>query len=148
LLPLYLATYQDQVNAVRMAATRCLQPLAKSLGNAWVRSKLVPKLAELYNAEGSSYLQRITVLYGIKNVSTRVDHAEVAGDFTGIALRALRDDVPNVRFVGAQLLAEAIAAGVFDRSRIASDIRPALSALTSDADPDVKYFASVALAAC
>jgi hypothetical protein len=44
LLPLYLATYQDQVNAVRMAATRCLQPLARHLGASWVRSRLVPKL--------------------------------------------------------------------------------------------------------
>jgi hypothetical protein len=56
-MPMLTAAYQDQVNAVRMSATRTLQPLARVLGLPWVRAKLLPKLVELYNAEGSSYLQ-------------------------------------------------------------------------------------------
>jgi len=71
LLELYLGTYGDQVNAVRMAATRCLEPLARVLGAAWVRASIVPRLTELYRAKDSSYLQRITVLYAVHNLSVR-----------------------------------------------------------------------------
>lgn len=148
LLPLFLATYQDQVNAVRMAATRGLQPLAKHLGNAWVRTKLVPKLHELYTAEGSSYLQRITVLYGVQNISTHADHAELAAELLPLLLRATRDPVANVRFVATQIVREAIIAGVYDKGRIVGEIKPALTPLLADTDVDVKYFAGLALAAC
>jgi serine/threonine-protein phosphatase 2A regulatory subunit A len=146
LLPLYLSTYQDQVNAVRMAATRCLQPLARHLGTAWVKAKLVPKLQELFTADGSSYLMRITVLYGVRDLSVHADLADVATDLLPLLLRATRDDVPNVRFVASQTLQDSV--GVYDKSRVANEVRPALSALRNDPDADVKYFASVALERC
>jgi serine/threonine-protein phosphatase 2A regulatory subunit A len=146
LLPLYLSTYQDQVNAVRMAATRCLEPLARHLGAGWVKAKLVPKLQELFAAEGSSYLQRITVLYGVRDLSVHADLAEVATDLLPLLLRATRDDVPNVRFVASQILQDS--AGVYDKARLSAEVRPALAALRNDPDADVKYFASVALERC
>jgi serine/threonine-protein phosphatase 2A regulatory subunit A len=146
LLPLYLSTYQDQVNAVRMAATKCLQPLGQCFGSAWVRAKLVPKLTELFTVEGSSYLQRITVLYGVRDLAVHASMSEVSTELLPLLLQALRDDVPNVRFVAAQIIQDAVA--VLDKSRVTSDIRPALTALLNDADNDVKYFATVALEHC
>ena len=143
LLPLYLGTYQDQVNAVRMAATKCLEPLARCLGGEWVRAHLVPRLRELFTDEGSSYLQRITVLYGVRDLSQHADLADCAEDLLPLLLRALRDDVPNVRFVAAQVLREAL--HVYSRERVAADVQPALAALAADADPDVRYFAQTAL---
>ena len=145
LLPLYMNTYQDQVNAVRMAATKCLHDLAKSLGATWVRIKLVPRLHELYFAEASSYLQRITVLYGIKDIAAAPAFAEVTADLIPVLARALKDDVPNVRFVACQILAEAFAAGVIERSKASLELRPSLDALAADSDPDVKFFAARAL---
>jgi len=148
LVPQYLATYQDQVNAVRMAATQCLQPLASTLGGDWVRAKLVPRLVALYDAEGSSYLQRITVLYGVRDLAKAADHADVGTELLlSLLLRALRDPVANVRFVAAQILEAA--APVAPPLLVAAQVRPALAELThSDPDADVRYFAAKALEHC
>lgn len=148
LLSLYMKTYTDQVNAVRMAATRCLEPLARNLGAGWVRSRLLPRLQELYTADGASYLQRITVLYGIRDLSVHPDLAEVAEDLLPMLLGALRDPVPNVRFVTTQILQEAMSAHVYPKQRVYNDVQPALQGLAgADTDVDVKYFAQVALEA-
>jgi hypothetical protein len=108
----------------------------------------VPKLQELYFADASSYLQRITVLYGIRDMASSPAFADVTNDLLPLLLRSLRDAVPNVRFVGSQILGDAIACGAFDRSRVISDVRPALEALKSDSDPDVRYFSTIALERC
>jgi hypothetical protein len=148
LFSLYLSTYQDQVNAVRMSATRSLQPLARTLGGAWVVGKLLPKLSDMYSTDGSSYLQRITVLYGLRELSVHKDLADIAGHVLPIVLRGLSDAVPNVRFVAAQILQQGLDAGVYDKARISADIKPALEMLKSDTDSDVKHFAGVAMQHC
>ena len=143
LLPMLIAAYQDQVNSVRMAATRTLQPLARVLGLPWVRAKLLPQLVELYNAQGSSYLQRITVLYGIRDLSMHPDLVDLAHELLPLVLRGLADAVPNVRFVAAQVIQDALP--VFDRAKVAASIKPALATAAENADSDVRYFAAVAL---
>jgi serine/threonine-protein phosphatase 2A regulatory subunit A len=65
LLSIYLSSYHDQVNAVRLAATRQLQPITTCLGVDWCVAKLVPKLREFYNS-GANYQQRITILYAVQ----------------------------------------------------------------------------------
>lgn len=137
-----IAAYQDQVNSVRMAATRTLQPLARVLGLPWVRAKLLPKLVELYNADGSSYLQRITVLYGVRDLSMHADLVDLAHELLPLVLRGLADPVPNVRFVAAQVIQDSLP--VLDRARVAT-VKPALATAAENADSDVRYFASVAL---
>jgi hypothetical protein len=147
-LPLYLNTYQDQVNAVRMAATKNLKPLATRLGAAWARSRLVPKLRELYSVRDASYLQRITVLYGIKDLAVSPDTRDAANDVLDLLVAGLRDSVPNVRFIAAQIVREALEAKVYDATRVAGEIRPALVDMQRDADQDVRHFATEALARC
>lgn len=129
-----------------MAATRCLEPLTRNLGNSWVKSRLVPKLLELYRVEGSSYLQRITVLYGIRDLSVHADLRDVAEEFLPLLLtEALKDPVPNVRFVASHVLQDAVAAKAYSAAKITTDVLPALTALSaSDSDTDVRYFAHVA----
>jgi len=87
LMDLYLGTYGDQVNAVRMAATRCLEPLARVLGAEWVRASIVPRLTDLYHSKDSSYLQRITVLYAVRNLSVRQPQ-QAGGASAGASARA------------------------------------------------------------
>jgi serine/threonine-protein phosphatase 2A regulatory subunit A len=144
LLPLYLNAYSDHVNSVRMAATRVLQPLARTLGLSWTRSRLMPRLSEQYNTVQSSYLSRITVLYGLKELCVP-DLADLVADMLPLLTgSSIRDPVPNVRFVAAQVLQEA--AQVLDRARVRDEVRPALlRASTGDADLDVRFFASSAL---
>lgn len=142
LLNIYFATYKDQVNAVRVAATQSLQPLARTLGGDWVRSKLIPRLVTLYDANGSSYLQRITVLYGVQDLLAApelVGHP-LGADLLTLLLRALNDNVANVRFVAAQVLENS--AGVAPAAMVSVEARPALSELAhSDPDADVRFFA-------
>lgn len=120
LLNLYLSTYHDQVNSVRMAATRVMQPLSSELGAGWCAAKLVPKLRELFDSDGN-YLQRITVLYGIKYLFCSEEMAALATDLLPIVLRAASDSVPNVRFVAAKVLADGIS--ILDAGRIATEIK-------------------------
>lgn len=173
LLPRYLHTYQDQVNAVRMAATRTLRPLAMQLGGAWVREKLVPRLRDLYTQREASYLQRITVLYGVRNLAAPLvsipgssaaalaavpgsigtaegaaEAREAANDALDLLINGLHDAVPNVRFIAAQILRDALAAKAFSGSRISAEIKPALSAVVADADQDVRFFVGEALKLC
>jgi len=145
LLPLYLASYEDQVNAVRMTATGRMHDIATCLGSGWVREKLIPRLQALYATDGSSYLQRITVLYGVKDLAASPAFADVAADCLPMLLTALRDEVPNVRFVAARILGDAIGAGVYPPGRVAGEIKPAIEPLKADSDPDVKHFATLAL---
>ncbi len=90
-------------------------------------------------------LQRITVLYGIRDLSVHPDMAELAHELLPLVLRGLQDTVPNVRFVAAQVIQDALP--ILDRSKVNSVIKPALAALADVAagDLDVQYFASVAL---
>lgn len=168
LLPLLLTLLQDQVNAVRMSATGILGSLGAPdcLGPAWMRAKVLPHLGELYAAEGGSYLQRITVLYALRELLT----ASVAGsrgssntaggddgaasssssvssviapDALPLLTSALRDEVPNVRFVAVQICEDASAALAPCRESLG----PLIAELASkDGDSDVKFFASRALA--
>jgi hypothetical protein len=153
-LNLYLSTYQDQVNAVRMAATKNLKPLTQRLGGGWARTKLLPRLRELYAVRDASYLQRITVLYGVRDIATTPsslasgDLKDLPNDVLDLLIAGCRDAVPNVRFIAAQVLKEALEAKVYDATRVSNEIRPALEELTRDSDQDVRFFAGEALLRC
>jgi hypothetical protein len=57
------------------------------------------------------------------------------------------DAVPNLRFNVAKA-AEALLPSLADPALIATQMRPALTALTGDRDDDVRFYARRALAAC
>ena len=147
LLPLFLSCFQDQVHAVRMTATRCLEPLSRSCGDALVQSAFLPRLLEIFFAEGSSYLQRVTVLYGLRELCTSPGGASsaVVDSALPVLLRATQDPVPNVRAVAACVLGDVVAASAVPPARVTGDVRDALTALAADPDPDARYAAQVAL---
>lgn len=162
-MTLFLSTYVDQVHAVRMAGTRATQALSLAFGPEWCTSTLVPHLQGLFTAEGASYLQRLTVLHALGDLLLPVS-AEggvnkpgcvpgsplqtLAEEVLPMLLSALQDPVPNVRFVAAQVLKQALLVGVYTPARVQVDILPALStAADGDRDQDVRYFAQVAVEA-
>ena len=145
---LYLAFFTDSVSAVRLAASRALVPLGSQLGAAWVRAKLLPRLRDLFAQRDGSYLQRITVLYALKDLVVAPDSRDAANDVLDMVVTALGDSVPNVRLVAAGVLRGALEGGVYDSARVGREVRPALQALAPDADPDVRVLAAELLAAC
>lgn len=151
LLPLLLTLLQDQVHAVRMGATGVLARLGAPgcLGPEWMRAKVLPHLAALFHSEGGSYLQRITVLYALRELL-----AAAAGDAAGggagdmardaslLIAEGLRDDVPNVRFVAAQI-AEESAGALGAAGPAAGELGAAVRRLAaSDPDGDVRFYAA------
>jgi len=144
LLPLFLSCFQDQVHAVRMTATRCLEPLVRTCGEECALKSFLPRLIEHYSSEGSSYLQRVTVVYALRELACCAFPA-IVDVALPVLLRATRDPVPNVRTVAAGVLGESITAKVIPRARIVGDVRAALTALTSDSDADVRFAAGIAL---
>ncbi len=142
LLELYLGTYGDQVNAVRMAATRCLEPLARVLGPAWVRASIVPRLTELYRAKDSSYLQRITVLYAVRNLSVRQLGAGAAGRAGGGGGVVV---VSAAAAFGAGEPAAVLAAPV-DLREVAEDLLGLLLEAPRDPVPNVRFVSMQVLA--
>lgn len=143
LLKLYVGTYDDHVSSVRMAATRSLQAIARALGVTWFRSRMIPQLLSLYNADRSSYLRRITILYGIRELCSARDMSELSDDVMPLLIQGLRDPVPNVRFVAAQVVGDASIC--LDKTRMNNELRPLLNSCMSDADQDVRFYASYAL---
>lgn len=131
-----------------MAATRHLVPLATQLGAAWARAKLVPRLRELFYTRDGSYLQRITVLYSLKDVVVAPDASDVANDVLDMLVAGLRDPVPNVRLVAAAVVLGALERGVYDAARVGREIRPAVEAMLGDADMDVRGLAPQMAALC
>ena len=125
-----------------MAASRHLVLLAARLGAGWARAKLLPRLRDLFSARDGSYLQRITVLYALKDFILAPDAGDAANDVLDLLVAGLRDAVPNVRLVAAAAVRGALAGGVFDGARVAREVRPALEALLADADLDVRAAAT------
>lgn len=127
-----------------MTATRCVEQLALCLGEEWASTHLLPRLQELFSADGSPYLQRITALLGLRALCVP-GAAGVAADVLPLVLKATRDNVPNVRAVAANVLGAVGAAGAFAPAKVADDVRPALAALAADADSDARFAAELAL---
>ena len=139
LLPLYVGYFQDQVHAVRMTATRCLEQLALNMGEEWIVQHVVPSLLELFSAVGSPYLQRITALVGLRALCVPGASA-TTGLALPIFLTACSDNVPNVRAVAATVLGIVGAAGLAKASSVDSALKP----LLADQDSDVRYAAEIA----
>lgn len=65
LLPHLLSAFQDRVSQVRMAATGALNHLARVAGPEFIRSKVFPRMKELYH-NAAFYLVRSAVLEASK----------------------------------------------------------------------------------
>ena len=65
-----------------------------------------------------------------------------------IVVTACTDDVPNVRLAAAKCAITLLDSGKMDRKVLASRLGGLLQKMTQDTDPDVSYFAHVALRKC
>jgi len=143
LFDVFCAGLSDRVAEVRKAAAAVITPLGDSLGERWVTSALLPKLRELHDAS-ASYLDRITVLYAVCALAAAKAASGSIPVLVPLVESALRDAVPNVRFVGVRAAA-AVARHTRDAA-LGTRIRSAIGGLRTDADSDVKFFATQAVA--
>ncbi|KAL0483370.1 serine/threonine-protein phosphatase 2A regulatory subunit [Acrasis kona] len=131
----------DSVFSIREAATNNLKKLTEIFGVDWARNNLLPRVMAMSN--NSNYLYRMTTLFAISVLASVLNGELIAEKMLGVALNMSKDPVPNIRFNVAKTL-QIIIPRV--EPRIVQDqIRPCLTVLSQDDDPDVKYFAAQAL---
>lgn len=143
LFGLFCDGLSDKVAEVRKAAAAIITPLGDCLGDAWVTATLVPKLRQLHDA-ATCYLDRITVLYAVCALVAAKAATGSISVVVPLVEGALKDPVPNVRFVGLRA-ASAVAKHTKDTG-VGSRCRTAIGGLTSDPDSDVRFFATEAMA--
>jgi len=132
----------DHVFAIREKACEQIGLIVAEYGGKWAGDKFLPAAFAIYD-KTTNYLHRMTCLLVIQNCSA-VGGPELAEKtLLPIVIQACTDDVANVRLGAAKALIELIPR--LDMKAAQSRIQPLLSKMTTDADPDVSYFSSVAI---
>ncbi|XP_077563959.1 protein phosphatase PP2A regulatory subunit A isoform X2 [Haemaphysalis longicornis] len=132
----------DHVFAIREAATQNLRKLVDKFGRDWAQATVIPKVLAM--SRDQNYLHRMTCLFCV-NVLAEACGGEVTARLmlaTVLALAA--DSVANVRFNVAKTLQRI--APLLDPPTLQGQVKPCLEKLNTDADVDVRYFASEAMA--
>ncbi|KAI9322263.1 armadillo-type protein [Dichotomocladium elegans] len=146
LLGLCMSWLGDAVFSIRDAATINLRQLVDIFGSDWAMKEVIPQVLKM--AQNENYLYRMTMLFALTTMAGSLSLQIVKDNVLPTVLNLQQDPIPNVRFNVAKSLEvlapilkrEADAAGL-----VPSQIAPALQKLSSDADPDVKWFANKAL---
>jgi len=133
----------DHLFAIREAATVNLKRLVEKFGIEWAQNTVIPKMLAM--ARDQNYLHRMTCLFCI-NVLTEVCGQEMAGKLMLPTVLSLANDhVANVRFNVCKTLQKM--GPILEATAIQGQVKPCLEKLNTDADIDVKFFASEAVAA-
>jgi len=135
---------QDQVYSIREAATINMKRLAEEFGSDWAQTHLVPHILGM--AKNGNYLYRMTVLSALAELAPFVSQDVCINSVLTVVLSAAKDRVPNIKFNVARLTQKFVP--LVGTSVVESTIRPCLLELNSDADVDVRFFASQSLAVC
>ena len=114
-------------------------------GIEWAAVYLIPPVVDL--CAHQNYLYRMTAISAVAQLFAVVprDHA-LRARMVPALVAGVNDPVPNCRFNACKAIA--LACKAIDSPTLESTVLPALSAMSSDEDPDVKYFASKALQGC
>ncbi|CBZ55411.1 hypothetical protein NCLIV_058340 [Neospora caninum Liverpool] len=167
---IFTEAFSDHVYDVREAAVDACQPLTEEFGSRWAVEVLLPRLRHVYFVGGSgkesrnngleslaslpqgrpssSYLERIAVLHAVPKLAKAFSASETETHLLPFLLAALKDDVPNVKFTGAEVMRVTVAAKTLPRTAYTTEeLLTALNALTNDPDVDVRFCSQLALAA-
>ena len=129
----------DNVASVREIGIKSLSSLIKQFGTTWVTSSLIPKLQSHLSGQKISYLNRMCMIHSICVCAEYLDAKQNAEFIVPILNKGLKDKIPNVRFYTIKLI-EKIYKNLDSTSK--TKLEATIKTLTTDEDPDVKYFAS------
>eukprot|EP00921_Rhytidocystis_pertsovi_P012338 GHVQ01020010.1.p1 GENE.GHVQ01020010.1~~GHVQ01020010.1.p1 ORF type:complete len:605 (-),score=79.82 GHVQ01020010.1:181-1995(-) len=166
LQPAFFQALLDNVHAVRETAIDCIESLAKSFGEEWTVNALTPKVLEIYtksmicnlsknkaacgmNEKPKSYMTRISILRTLPKLASVMTPKDVENLLLPVLSHAFRDEVPNVRFSGANIAAWLVAHKHLDAAVVQREISSVLvQLLEEDKDIDVRYFCNEAIVEC
>jgi serine/threonine-protein phosphatase 2A regulatory subunit A len=130
----------DSVYSIREAATENLKKLTQIFGEEWAKVNLIPKITAIQ--DNSNYLYRMTTLFAISALSEVMKPETIVEQLLGTVTKMQYDPVPNIRFNVAKTL-HVIIPKV--EAKAIELIKSCLLNLQDDDDPDVKFFATMAL---
>jgi len=138
---LSMAWLSDEVHAIREAACINLKNLADVFGEDWAKQVLIPEIKRMQSSQ--NYLYRLTTLACIGLLAEILDPKLLSSELLQTLLALAEDPVPNVRFNAANALSQVCKH--IDGPTIQSKVKPLLTNMCDDQDPDVQYFSYRAL---
>jgi serine/threonine-protein phosphatase 2A regulatory subunit A len=129
----------DNVASVRDIGIKSLTLLIPQFGVSWVTSGLIPKLQSHLSTPKISYLNRMCMIHSVCVCAEYLDPKQNAEFVVPILNKGLKDKIPNVKFYTIKLI-EKLLKNLDSSSK--SKLEGTIKGLTSDEDPDVKYFAT------
>uniref|UniRef100_A0A914DWS0 Phosphatase PP2A regulatory subunit A/Splicing factor 3B subunit 1-like HEAT repeat domain-containing protein n=1 Tax=Acrobeloides nanus TaxID=290746 RepID=A0A914DWS0_9BILA len=141
-LKLCLAWLEDNVFAIREAATNILKRLTKKFGADWCLKFVFPSLQSL--SDSPNYLRRLTCLIGVNAMAEVIDKESTIREFVLILIKLAEDPVPNIRFNVAKNFKKI--GKFFEPEQRKEMILPILDKLITDQDFDVRFFSEEAKA--
>ncbi|CRL01713.1 CLUMA_CG014929, isoform A [Clunio marinus] len=131
----------DHVYAIREAATLNMKKIVQTFGTQWAETNIIPQILVMY--KNNNYLHRMTCLFCINALADVVGADAIKRLFLPTIKTLAGDAVANVRFNVAKTLQKI--SPFLDQATIDAEVKPILEQLNTDADVDVKYFASEAM---
>lgn len=95
LIPISFKWLNDSVYSIRVAAIENLKELTKIFGSQWAEKNVIKKLLDL-KAE-KNYLYRLTVLFGMAELSQVLTPDVVKKLFVPVLQTMSKDPIPNIR---------------------------------------------------
>lgn len=135
----------DCVCTIRHVAIANLKKLIAVFGAEWAQRRLLPEVTSA--GPGAPFHKRMTALITANLIADSLPTDMVVGTLLPLALELAKDPVANVRFNAAKTLgtiAATLAKGG-QAAPVSARIKPALSALLTDSDMDVQFYATQAL---
>mmetsp|Transcript_34754 Transcript_34754/g.54295 ORF Transcript_34754/g.54295 Transcript_34754/m.54295 type:complete len:595 (+) Transcript_34754:104-1888(+) len=138
----------DSVAQIREQAIKNLNDLTTKFGESWTREQMLPGIQEAAKGTGpASYLGRITALQAVGQLASSISASVLANELVALVVVPLaRDRVTNVRIAASDALYRCMGKLKAENSGMVKEtIQPILAELSQDPDPDVKYFAELAM---
>eukprot|EP01038_Epipyxis_sp_PR26KG_P008912 gene8912-12020_t len=138
LVALCVSWLSDDVYSIRKAAAENLSRLTELFGAEWAKDHIIPSIDKMRS--NTSFAQRMTCLFAIQVMLKCIPTKQIEQIVLPITLALTNDPVANVRFTVAKTLQLALSLSISEQQR--ADVINALSALSSDGDRDVRFYAA------
>ncbi|KAF0698479.1 Aste57867_10902 [Aphanomyces stellatus] len=142
LLEMFLNAFQDMVSEVRLSTTKILRDILDVVGSEYILESILPKLSKIYDSS-ITYQERVNVFHAIGQLASEKASVELLSEMTSLSVKGAADKIPNVRFTVSNTLE--VLGKCTANAGVLGQIRTCLTTLQADSDPDVKFYASVAL---
>jgi len=136
---------KDPASTVRDTAAEQIKILLPKFGFDWMAQNIFSEMKNIYLSSGN-YLHRMVPLKTIQLIGPSLSSSQIKTEFNELLLKALEDNISNVRFTACRVLKDIL-------PRLDSDSKNQFKIrlqqlVNSDNDSDVRFFGNAALSVC